>query len=109
MRPAEMLCQPSRIGDGRRAPHEGAQQGIEFGLEFFVALGLEIDLFQFVQRGHERFRHELAAVRAKVAGFVGPGGVVKFGLWCKRNGHQRFSRLVLVGSTTHFYHELHEF
>ena len=78
-RAAEVLRQPFGVGDGGGPADEGAQEIFQLGLELLVALGFEIDFFQLVQGGHERFGHELAAVGAEVAGFVGIGGVVDRG------------------------------
>ena len=50
-----------------RASGEIAQQYGEFSAKFRVILRLLIDLFQFAQRHHESFGHELAAVRPEMA------------------------------------------
>ena len=70
LRAAQMFGQPPGIGDRRGAAHKGALQIGQLRHKFLVAARLEIGLFQLVQRRHERFRHELAAIRAKVAVFI---------------------------------------
>ena len=67
LRAAQVGAQATGEGDGRRAPHVRPEEMIQLLLEGAALRGVPVCLFQLVQRGHQRLRHELAAIGAEPA------------------------------------------
>ena len=73
LRPAQAGAESFGIGDGRRPSHVTLEQILKLSHKRLILQRLIIDADEFIQGGHEGFRHKLAAIRAKFAAFIGYG------------------------------------
>ena len=74
---ADALGEARGLVERRRSPDVGAQQSLQLGLEGIVREHAEKAVFELRQRGHDRFRHVLAAVVAEPPADARLDGLVK--------------------------------